>query len=538
MKKTLLILSAVAMLVCMLAISAYATTYYKDENGTELFECEIADTYHIASYEIKNGGFAKVDGDGDALTWYLASTETVGSDIVKTVKAVKTRDVYANGSYTGIEKNLVVSANFEHDTAVVPVYGAYSGSYNKELLFIYIPDAVTTLPYRFLQNVPVIKCEFSESSMCESWNNLVFWGAKSLRELFIPKYFKSFPKGGEGQMTFDGCSRLEKLTFHKESTLEEWPSWYFDETAIKEIRVPDSITAMNSRAFQGMTQLETVYLSPYLTHIYKTENNHSFFWDCHSLETVYIPKGLTADNLVDNYGGGFDYFCSNNNTTFVYTGTLEEFLKIQAKICQASNNWATNNATVENGRIVIADHCEVFYGGHKMADEKEMHFTSYFEPIKFAGVCTNGGCGYSGIDESLTIGAIFDDCGYSVTEKPINGKLSMIQCYKRNQEAYDKYVALRDSFEFGVVVSIVADPLNPENSDLVESKQTYIAKQSFIAHDYFDVGVSGISENQTGVSLVFCAYVIDNGEYYYLDGGETVRVATAKSHADLAPKAE
>ena len=49
---------------------------------------------------------------------------------------------------------------------------------------------------------------------------------------------------------------------------------------------------------------------------------------------------------------------------------------------------------------------------------------------------------------------------------------------------------------------------------------TYITEQKFIAHDYFDIGIVGIGENQTDVKLVFCAYVIDNGEIFYLDGGE------------------
>ena len=530
--KKLLVVMAALLFTCLLAISVSATTFYKDENGTELFKCEIADSYHIDSYEIINGGFAKVDNEGNALTWYLVETETIDGNVYKTVAAVKTSEVFANGVYTGIDKNKVVSANFEPGTDTLPAYGAYNGTYNKELLFIYIPDAVTSLPMRFCQNVPVIQCVFSENSLCEEWDKLIFWGAKSLREIFIPKYFKAFPESSDGEFTY--CARLEKITFHKESMLEKWPSWYFGATKIKEIRVPDSITYLNSRAFQGMGYLETVYLSPNITHIYKNSNNHSLFHSCASLKTVYIPKGLTADNLIDNYGGGFDYsFSSGNNVTFVYTGTLEEFLKIKSVICSSSNNGQLSSATVENGRIVIADHCEVFYGGHKMSQEYQMQFTSYFEPIKFGGVCVNNACGFAGIDESKTIGALFTDYGYSATETAINGKYSMIQCYKLNRDAYNSYVALGTGFEFGVVVSTNNDPLNPENAGLIEEKKTYITEQSFIAHDFFDIGVVGISEGQIEAKLVFCAYVKDNGNIFYLDDGKTLSVAISKSLSDL-----
>ena len=132
-----------------------------------------------------------------------------------------------------------------------------------------------------------------------------------------------------------------------------------------------------------------------------------------------------------------------------------------------------------------------------------------------------------------SVAAIFEDWGYSITEKPINGKHSMIQCYKLNKDAYNAYVTLNEGFEFGVVVSINNDPLNPENGGLIAEKKTYITEQNFIAHDYFDIGVVGIGENQTGAELVFCAYVRDNGKIFYLDDGETKDVADFKSHAGL-----
>ena len=112
----------------------------------------------------------------------------------------------------------------------------------------------------------------------------------------------------------------------------------------------------------------------------------------------------------------------------------------------------------------------------------------------------------------------------------------MIQCYKLNTDAYNAYVALGTGFEFGVVVSVNSDPLNPDNMELIEQKKTYITEQSLIAHDYFDIGVIGIGENQRDAKLVFCAYVVDGGNIFYLDDGKTVTEASYKSHFDLAPK--
>ena len=533
MKKCLLVIVMALIAVCVLAVAVSASTIYRDENGTELFSCEIADTYHIDSYEIKNGGFAKYDSEGDALTWYLDSTTTEGDNVIKLVKSVKTKDVYENGAYTnGVNKNLVVSANYEEGTDTIPVFGAYSGSYNKELLFVYIPDAVTSLPHRFCQNVPVIVCEFGENSLCSSWDTLVFWGAKSLRGLFIPKYITKFPESRDGEFT--GCKRMETLTFHKESTLELWPQWYFAETAIKEIRVPDSITYLRSRAFQGMGYLETVYLSPNLTHIYKNSNNHSLFYGCGNLKTVYIPKTLVAENFIDEYGGGFDYsFSSGNNVTFVYTGTLEEFLEIKAVICKASNNQQLSGATVENGRIVIADHCEVFYGGHNMSKDAEMQLTSYFEAIKFASVCLNGGCGYAGYDESKTIDALFVDYGYSATEVAINGVYSITQFYGVNKDAVERYRAINDGFEYGVVVASCVDPFGAIERGELDDSKVFVAEEKSFLYNYLSVSVCGISDATMDKAVGFCVFVKDTDGVYYLDGGKTAKEIELKSYNDI-----
>lgn len=521
---------AVALFVCLFAMGVSATTVYKDEGGTELFSCEIFSSHHIDTYEIKNGGFAKVDSDGDALTWYLVSTEADGENIIKVVKAVKTKDVFENGAYkNGVDKNKVVSANFENDVDKLPAYGAFSGNYNKELLFIYIPDAVKTLPYRFCQNVPVILCEFSENSLCESWDKLIFWGARSLRELFIPKYFTKFPQSADGEFT--GCERLEKLTFHKESTLSEWPQWYFGGTRIKEIRVPDSITYLNSRAFQGMGHLETVYLSPNLTHIYKNSNNHSLFHDCSSLKTVYIPKGLVADNLIDNYGGGFDYsFSSGSGVTFVYTGTLEDFLAIKEKICKSSNNRQLYDATVENGRIVIADHCETFFGSHSWSGSNSVianngDMVDYFKEIGIGDSCEK--CGKS--ETKSTIAPLFVSVGLSA--KSFGVEKGIVQGYIVNKAAIDAYTLIVPEFSFGIVAcgnegGEAISPIPGQGGAIDVSFDN-------LKNEFIDVKVTGILENHYDSKIVFCIYAKENGKIYYLDNGITSLQVVGSSYNDI-----
>ncbi|MBO5262339.1 MAG: leucine-rich repeat protein [Clostridia bacterium] len=350
----------------------------------------------------------------------------------------------------------------------------------KELTYINIPRDCTTIgAYAFNGCSKLAVIDMSKSEKLKSTGQNSFGGV-IVTELHFPQGFETF--GGIS------CGTLVNLTFPDSTT-----SLATIKAGINEFRVPLGVTTLRDKQFDY----------------------------CTNLQTIIIHEGVTGLSTTGNTS-----FFHTEPANIVYTGDADDEVVAQL------------TTVLKKAEVSYADNCLTYFGSHAWSGNTTMQKVDYFKEITFADTCTREGCGVCDVDPSKTIGAIFEDYGYSVTEKPINGKHSMIQCYKRNQEAYDKYVALRDSFEFGVVVSIVADPLNPENSDLVESKQTYIAKQSFIAHDYFDVGVSGISENQTGVSLVFCAYVIDNGEYYYLDGGETVKTATAKSHADLAPKAE
>ena len=540
MKKKLIFLGLVAVLCCLMAVAVSATTIYKNESGTELFRCEIADSYHIDSYEILNGGFDKYDSDGNALTWYLDSTTTENGNTIKVVKAVKTSEVYANGVYSGVDKYKVVSACFDKGTTVVPAFGQYSWGYSIEILFVYVPDEVKEAPDRFLQNTPAIVCEFSENSQCEKFGILTFWGAKSLRFFLMPEKVVTFPtKDGNA---FENCIRLEEIKFQDDTTLETLPSWYFGGTGIKRMTVPDSVTYLNSRAFQGMTKLEYVNMGRNVTHMYKNSNNHSLFHDCHSLKTVIFPPKLTAENMIDNYGGGFDYCFGSGDPTFVITGSVEEFLKIKEIICKASNNSKIANATVENGKIVTADYCETFFGGHKMSENATMQFVSYFESITFESACTNDGCTYAGIDESKTIGAIFTWKGFSVSRfADASGCYSVTQSFLVNSEAANAYAKIKNDFAFGVVASVDKEkPLKLESGKVMAESNVIFASigkntdsMIEVANNYFDIKVTGIDENNLGMQIAFNGYVVDSGKIYYLHGEEVSEAAVGSSYNDI-----
>ena len=292
MKRKLMLLTVMlALFVCILALSISASTIYKDENGTELLKCEIADGYHIASYEVLNGGFAKADNDGNALTWYLTETKTEDGNVIKTVKAVKTSECFANGNYTnGVEKLKVVSASWDEGTTSIPNFGNWSGEISKEILFVYIPDSVTSLPQRLFQKTPVIACEIKPTSNLQQINLYMLYEAKSIREIYFPASLTTINDGVE--IAYN-ASRLEKVTFHPNCKITELKQGAFKGCAsLKTITLPNSITRLESRVFQDCYKLEYINLGANLYTMTRTENNHSLAFCASALKTVVIPQSV------------------------------------------------------------------------------------------------------------------------------------------------------------------------------------------------------------------------------------------------------
>ena len=58
-------------------------------------------------------------------------------------------------------------------------------------------------------------------------------------------------------------------------------------TALRVVKIPDSITTINSSAFLGCASLQKIYFSDNITYI----GNYAFN-DCTSLKTVNLPDSL------------------------------------------------------------------------------------------------------------------------------------------------------------------------------------------------------------------------------------------------------
>ncbi|MBE6663709.1 MAG: hypothetical protein E7602_04300 [Ruminococcaceae bacterium] len=89
-KKLLFAVVIIALLALSFAISASASIIYKDTEGNTLFTAIDDDGNRI--FESYEGNFPTTDNSGNALTWYVVSTEAVDGDTVHTVASFNTID--------------------------------------------------------------------------------------------------------------------------------------------------------------------------------------------------------------------------------------------------------------------------------------------------------------------------------------------------------------------------------------------------------------------------------------------------------------
>ena len=315
-------------------------------------------------------------------------------------------------------------------------------------------------------------------------------------------------------------------------------TWCFRNNAIETVVFGPNVTKVGA-AFGGISSLKTVVFLADSVDV----TSSSLFSGCSNVNFYF--KSLTtntsfsqANEIVITSGSYNDYgicgFVANVDGTIIGTASH-------------TTSDAINNSYCPVGKVTETTCMYCDYAAYSVdgeAVEKKEHsyalvgsiiYSDYFQKGFKTTKCE---CGDQRASDVATEEAIFVSYGYSVTEEAINGKHSMTQAYGINKEAFDAYVALGHKLEYGLVVSTVTNPLDESQNSLIAEKKTYITEQNFIAHNIFEIGVVGIGEAQTNVALTFCAFIIDNGEVFYLDGGETLTEAVQKSHDDLAPKAE
>ena len=553
-KRSILFFFFASLLICLLAITASAKTIYQDENGNELFWCVMDSSSAVTEYDTTKR-FDKVDGDGNALTWYLTgntSTDAEGNTI-KEVASVKTTEVFnmETGKYNdgNTFAYTVVSANFDEgltkfgtgSQSNTGIFGGYS-SRSYELLFVYIPDSVTAVSERFCQFVPsVLEINFSENSNCATIGKHFTAQAYSLRKFRVPSKVTYLPCE-EGYGFFQDCKRLEEIIFDPNMNLETVGlRMFYNCSSLKEIILPNTVKYVHNRAFQcytGKGVLETVNLgASFQGFVYTSDigTDTWYFYNQPYLKEIYIPA-LSAENVTADWR---QLINESATPEIKYTGTLESWTAVLEKIKEVANNKNGTILGITNPTIITT--CEAFYEGNHTGKEAVKFTDGMF--VSNANLCIE--CTRCGNTEEIeTVAPLFHFNGFSYEESTGSGKV--MQAFAINKSVLDFYTEKFGAISYGLVAAvntyyvdetpnILHDGTLFDVTDGALVAREKVAYVDFTERNYeiFEIAISGLAGNNQNTSVYLCAYAFIDGKVYYLND-ESVNEGTAGSSFTIA----
>lgn len=568
-KKILLMISIMAMLVCIFAISASAADWtYKDEAGQTYLTLTIDDqTGIITEYD---GRFPMWTEKNEPLTWYVIKTE--GN--VKTVKSfVSTDPVYTNhggGYYRFIKeadftlkdkypvptKQNVVSINMPNDMGIT-AFSDYSAvnfqagityTPNKlEILFARFPNTLTNTE-RLVQATKVLEVEFDKNSVFTTLSNLSFHEAKSLRKVNIPASVTVIASISDNHgRAFCNCVSLEEVTFDENSRLTTIQGGAFKGcTSLKEIKLPASMVTIENNTLSYMGGLEILRLPETFTHFINTNSNgsvrndhHSFTYQAGNIKEYYLPVSFYATVPDTVYRVSYAFY-GGTDVKFFYCGNKEQLLNAIANFKSGTSSATDNNGNFTNatpvsyadylqnpdnyktGDYIIYDYsaCDAFHGGvHNYTVEYGFVGEKYSSDYCAYSTCEN--CGKK--ETSVVAGALFTCQGYST---PIDGGGEIAIGFTINSEAIKTYEKISgNTLKYGVF-AVLKDKLG--NGDIFDANGNAISNAvvAEISNDNYvavEFKITGFTDDYKDLKLAMGAYVAvndgENTEYSYLQAG-------------------
>ena len=547
MKKKLFlgfVMTVVFALALTLAVSAEGTVH--NENTVDYSE----------TVTLNDGTVLPLfDENKEALIWYISGVDAEGKTAYTSIRTDDQRVKWNTETWdevTGINivldetktinKTKMVVVNMMDDD-VVKNAGPGTTHYGKPVTgFKFLFNYSSTLEYVYLrldttnvQKESFTNCVNLKYVNLESLTELVrigdsnnFAGCTSLFKGQVLDLSKTKIWSIDWSNAFKG---VPIIGIKLPSTITRFGS-HFENSGLVSISFPANITTVGGNMFKNCVSLTTVCLNK-VTAIEKDA-----FYGCSNLNTVFFVGSCEELNAL------LDATISTGNEAFLAVAgenrknliSYADYMKLSDKSgkymvynyswCEAYNDGAHETTTV-NDCVGFCNVClnNIVNHSENAGLSVRLEYTDYLKAGTEISCCTNDGCTYT---SSVEINALFRTLGYSVKET--NG-YGIVQGFLIDKEAYNSYVATREGFEIGVVVSTVANPLD-ENGNVVNEKKT-IKADIMAINDAFEVIVKNIGEANLDRGIICCGYVIDNGEVYYINNGETVKSPELKSYNEL-----
>ena len=543
MKRIVFTALMVALFVCLLAFSAYATEINYAETAT------IADGTVVPIY----------DAEHNPLIWYVSGTDSEGENIYASVpnnrnSANENKDTYV--TYT-----INTSWMTQLENINIHIWNDNLGDYQvftEENLQVVVVNlrGLTSFEYihRGLKVSNIQYIYFNEilKDFCE-----YFKGSTALRLVDLSVCI-NLSGGLGGARNFYNCTNLHTIRLAPGTsytlTCSANSNWRFSYTAITEIVITPNITSIGIDNFKNCTKLESIYILGNTTSLGQRN-----FYGCSNLTNIYI-LGDNPQIDITSFRENF-YECVDGNTTYDFTtvgkyfffvSTNEEYLNqvkeaIGATAIVPYADYVANPSNYVEGRYIISGTsiCDVYYGEHEIDQAnanpcaglctvcgntvvnhtgENFVVTVEYQSYLMAGLkitsCNNEGCTYKTTEE---VKALFTCLGYSASE---SGSAGIAIGYLVSNEAISEYIAITGKTVNYGVFAVLKDKIG--NSDIFSpdggvADGVITADISDHNFEVFELKITGLSEEQKSIEMAIGAYVmVTNGEtmeYSYLQSG-------------------
>lgn len=152
---------------------------------------------------------------------------------------------------------------------------------------------------------------------------------------------------------------------------------------------------------------------------------------------------------------------------------------------------------------------------------------NYFENGAYEGVCAR--CSIATVETTPSADPLFVNRGFSYAQYA-DATRSMTQLFKVNKEM-TKY--LENGYDFGVVAM-----LNEGGAEVSPLEIANMVSASFkeLDYDYFNIKITGIPLEKEKTTIVFCAYLVNDGKTYYLNDGTTSNLVSGLTYEIVSKK--
>ncbi len=530
-KKLLLIVSMIALLVCLLAFSASAAS------TNEFGAVEKSDTIDLTAMS--------PDTEAKVVLYDGAEYHTYPSQYIVTK---------ANDLTLSFDK----------------INEAFTKSYDvTSVIRIEIPRHVLTLTTVFNQgkNNNLKEVYFPADSSVTKF----VWGClencTSIEKINIPKSLVEY----NGQNHFAKCSSLKEVTFDEGYSVNYIPLNFFQSCkSLEKIVFPNCVTEVRGGAFASCANLKTIVFGDSL------QTMGGPMSDCATSGSVwYLPETFYASDVTSEppsnmfhwAGGNKDGVSGTNNhpknITFVYTGTKEQALALQARFKAADEATGENcvglnriyNATVcseeeyekltgkkvgeiATGYYIVYGYnkCKAFHENqHQASAEIKKAFIeqAFMSDYKIYTECARN-CGEENVIEILE--QLIYAKGYSNSEIP--GSKAMMHSFVIDVDLIDDYKVHFSNLKYGVLA--VGENANaPFDGNLINAngEKTHdkiaMVDYSTKAYDEIAIRINGL-DGYEDTDIYFCGFVIGGENVYYIENKTVSTQASTITYAQVS----